>query len=98
MKHLHLLILLGFLPLGPAAAQMGLPANSGLALAAQAYPSLKPLHPGTVFTAAVILQIKPGWHINAHEGLPEGFVPVDLKTNSSAATLTSAPRFPAGTP
>jgi len=99
MKHIGLLIFLAFLPLGSAIAQTGLAANSAQVVQVQGYPSLKPLHPGTLFTAAVILQIKEGWHINAHEGLPEGFVPVDLELGPSApATLASAPRFPAGIP
>lgn len=99
MKFHWFFAFLFFLPLSRAAAQKGLPANSGQAVAVQGYPSLKPLHPGTLFTTAVVVQIKNGWHINAHEGLPEGFVPVDLTmADSSSVTLSSAPRYPQGVP
>ena len=98
MKHFGLLILLSFLPFSPAPAQ-GLPGNSSMVVSAQAYPSLKPLHPGTLFTTAVVVQIKNGWHINAHEGLPEGFVPVDLMVGPfSSATISASPRYPTGIP
>ncbi len=86
-------------PLQGALAQKGLPANSAQVVTAQAYPSLKPLHPGTVFTAAVVLQIQEGWHVNAHEGLPDGFIPVNLALGAGApATLSSPPRYPQGQP
>ncbi len=64
---------------------------------AQGYPSLKPIHPGTVFTVAIELKIKEGWHINAHEGLPENFIPAKLSFAPWAlASLNSAPRYPVG--
>ncbi|HJT24036.1 MAG TPA: hypothetical protein VJ873_05635, partial [bacterium] len=72
MKHFLLFLIFVLLPWGPAAAQGSLPANSAQVVSAQGYPSLRPLHAGTLFTVAVVVQVKEGWHINAHEGLPEG--------------------------
>lgn len=98
MKRLHWLLgFLFLLPLGLASAQEGLPANSGQVVKVEAYPSLRPLHPGTLFTVAVTAKIKDGWHVNAHEGLPEGFIPLNLTMDSgSPATLDSPPRYPEG--
>lgn len=97
MKFHWLLGIFLLFPLSGAVAQEGLSANSAQVVQAQAYPSLKPLHPGTLFTAAVVLQIKKGWHVNAHEGLPEGFIPVELTAAiGSPASLSGAPRYPQG--
>lgn len=80
-----------------AAAQGNLPANSGQVVAVEGFPSLKPIHPGTLFTVAIQVQIKEGWHINAHQGLPEGFVPVDLSSAPGSPVSLASPRYPEGT-
>jgi thioredoxin:protein disulfide reductase len=72
-------------------------ADSAGVVSVQAYPSLQPLHPGSLFTVAVQVQIKKGWHVNAHEGLPEFFIPAELKPALGASFQLIAPaRYPAG--
>src|SRR5581483_9555503 len=82
---------------GSAAFSDETPANSAQVVTLQAYPSLRPVHPGTLFTVAVWIRIKEGWHINAHEGLPEFFIPAELSlAENSAVSQASAPRYPLG--
>ncbi|HVM33513.1 MAG TPA: cytochrome c biogenesis protein CcdA [bacterium] len=47
-------------------------------------------------TVAVELQVKPGWHVNAHDGLPEGFIPMTLELAPGAPASLLASRFPPG--
>jgi thiol:disulfide interchange protein DsbD len=43
------------------------------------------------------VNIAKDWHVNARQGLPEYFIPVELSLDPSApATLTSQPLYPAG--
>jgi thiol:disulfide interchange protein DsbD len=82
---------------GAATAQDQPPANSAKVVAVQGFPSLKPIHPGTLFTVAVQVQVQPGWHVNAHQGLPEFFIPADLSPDAGApVSLASAVRYPDG--
>lgn len=81
----------------PVWCQVQLPANSATVISAEGFPSLKPIHPGTLFTVAVQVKVKEGWHVNAHEGLPQYFIPAELTMGDPAPVeLTSAPRYPAG--
>jgi hypothetical protein len=68
----------------------GVRAQSGPALArsvvqAQAYASLEPVPRGKTFDIAVVAQIKPTYHINAHKVLDEYLIPTEI-----------APQFPSG--
>jgi thiol:disulfide interchange protein DsbD len=59
--------------------------------------SLKPVHPGSIVTVAIRLQIQEGWHVNAHEGLPEFFIPVELSLNPGTPVQIVGPiRYPSG--
>ncbi len=84
-----------FLCLSPLASQIpGKAVVSG-----QAVPSLRPVAPGVPFTAAVVLQIQPGWHINANQGLPEGFIPLEAApVPGSPLSLVGDVRYEAGIP
>ncbi len=65
----------------------------------QAIPSVQPIAPGSTFTAAVVLQIQPGWHINAHDGLPEGFIPLTVApVSGSPLSVTGNVRYEEGIP
>jgi thiol:disulfide interchange protein DsbD len=87
-----LLTFLGFFQ-----AQAELPANSAGVVSTEGVASLRPIHPGTVFSIAVQLKIKEGWHVNAHEGLPEFFIPAELSLNpGSPVSLVSSSHYPAG--
>lgn len=84
--------------LAPVPVQAGL-VNSSTVVTAKGFPSLKPVHPGTLFSAAIQLKVKEGWHVNAHEGSPESFIPAELTlAKGSPAVLASQPRYPAGVP
>jgi thioredoxin:protein disulfide reductase len=76
---------------------LGAPAGSSDVVSVSGVPSLKPLHAGSLFTVAVEVNIKPGWHLNAHAGLPESFIPAELSLKTgSPASLVSPPRYPPG--
>ena len=76
---------------------LGAPAGSAGVVTASGVPSLKPLHAGSLFTVAIEVTIKPGWHVNAHAGLPEGFIPAKLSLKAdSPVSLASPPRYPSG--
>ncbi len=78
-------------------AQAAFLSNSGKVVTVEGFPSLKPIHPGTVFTVAVQIKIQPGWHVNAHQGLPEYFIPAELSlAPGSNATLVASARYPKG--
>jgi thiol:disulfide interchange protein DsbD len=70
--------------------------NSASVVKVQGFSSLQPVHAGTLLTVAVEIKIKPGWHANAHEGLPEGFIPMTLSLSPNAPASLVAVRFPEG--
>ena len=55
-----------------------LPSDSTAIISVEAHPSLKPIPLNGSFEVAVRIKIEEGWHINGHEGLPEGFVPLEV--------------------
>ncbi|HVZ79551.1 MAG TPA: cytochrome c biogenesis protein CcdA [bacterium] len=82
-------------------ALSGLPAwalqDSSRVVQVEAYPSLKPVHPDALFTVAVRLRIQKGWHVNAHEGLPDYFIPLELSLPAGGDFSASGEvRYPAG--
>jgi thiol:disulfide interchange protein DsbD len=97
MKTLNaLVVLFGLFFLGgPALWAMQ---DSSQVVKVEAYPSLKPVHPDTLFTVAVRLHIQKGWHVNAHEGLPEYFIPIQLSDPPMNSIFTSqgSARYPQG--
>ncbi len=55
--------------------------------------------PGVPFTAAVMLKIQHGWHVNAHEGLPESFIPLEVSpAPGSPLSIVGKVRYEAGIP
>ncbi len=71
--------------------------NSASVVQFKGYPSLDPVHAGAVFTMALEMNIKDGWHLNAREGLPEGFIPVEWRLESGApASFEGSVKYPAG--
>lgn len=93
----HLLVFLILAVLGTAAAQFDPPVSSADVVKVMGYSSLKPVHPGTLLTVAIQVQVKEGWHVNAHEDLPEGFIPAQLTLDlGEPVSLASPPRYPEG--
>jgi len=95
----HWLALIGLLSVvvsGPSQAAL---VDSSSVVSVEAFPSLEPIHPGTTFSVAVRLKVQEGWHVNAREGLPEYFIPVDLSLGKGTPVQTaSSPRYPSGSP
>ncbi len=82
---------------GKALAQGKLPSASEDTVKVEIFPSLDPIPAKDVFKVAVRIQIQKGWHINAHEGLPEGFIPLDLSLGQGASFELAGPiEYPLG--
>lgn len=80
-----------------AAGPLGAMQDSSQVVKAEGSPSLKPVHPDGLFTIAVQLHIQKGWHVNAHQGLPEGFIPAQLGlTGSNDYKAVGDARYPLG--
>lgn len=54
-----------------------------------AYVSLEPVARGSSFELAVVLKIRPGFHINARKPSAEYLIPTDLKANLPAGFKTT---------
>ncbi len=72
---------------------------AGPVVSAQAFPAVQPVAIGVPFTAAVVLQIQPGWHVNAHEGIPDFFIPLEVfLCPNSPLSLVGKVRYESGIP
>ena len=72
---------------------------AGPVVSAQAFPAVQPVAIGVPFTAAVVLQIQPGWHVNAHEGIPDFFIPLEVFLSpNSPLSLVGKVRYESGIP
>ncbi|HET9870298.1 MAG TPA: hypothetical protein VFR02_07380, partial [bacterium] len=81
-----------FFPLNLEAA----PRTSASVAGVKGYSSLAPVHGDTLLTVAVVVKVKPGWHVNAHRGLPEGFIPLTLSLAPGAPASLVDTRYPEG--
>ena len=80
-----------------AAGPLGAMQDSSQVVKVEGYPSLKPVHPDGLFTIAVQLHIQKGWHVNAHQGLPEYFIPLELSLPTSPEfSVSGNARYPSG--
>lgn len=70
--------------------------NSSSVVQVRGFSSLEPVHAGSLLTVAVAVKIKPGWHVNAHEGLPDGFIPMTFSLGPEAPASLVEARFPEG--
>jgi thioredoxin:protein disulfide reductase len=88
-----LFFLLGFIF---STVQAGLIDSSKVAKV-QVYPSAKPVQPGSVIRAAVLIQIQDGWHINAHKDILDFLIPANLTLDKNPyGTLIQDPYYPEG--
>ena len=71
-----LLIIVAALP----SAQPQIPSGREV-VAPSAYVSLEPIARGSSFQLAVVLKIRPGFHINARKPSAEYLIPTDLRAN-----------------
>jgi len=61
-----------------------------------AYASLDPVARGTSFQLAVVLKIRPGFHINAREKSEDYLIATDLKADVPAGFKTGEVSYPKG--
>ncbi len=66
-------------------------------LAPTAYVSFDPVARGMAFQVAVLLKIKPGFHVNAREVTFDYLIPTDLKADVPAGFKMSNVIYPKGT-
>lgn len=60
------------------------------------YPSLDPAARGTSFQIAVVMKIRPGFHVNAREKSEEYLIATDLKAELPAGFNSSEVAYPKG--
>ncbi|HEV2388667.1 MAG TPA: protein-disulfide reductase DsbD domain-containing protein [Candidatus Acidoferrales bacterium] len=86
---------------GLAAGTWSASAQSGPALArsvvqAEAFASLEPVPRGRTFDIAVVAEIKPAYHINAHKVLDEFLIPTEIEPQFPAGLRVVSTDYPAG--
>ncbi len=79
----------------PSVAQTKLPPAREV-VAPAAYVSLTPVPRGRAFQIAVVLNIRPGFHINAREASAEYLIPTDLRADLPAGFRAAATFYPKG--
>ncbi|MBZ5703478.1 MAG: protein-disulfide reductase DsbD N-terminal domain-containing protein [Acidobacteriia bacterium] len=88
-----LLALLGLLCPPRGAAQLP---SAREVVAPAAYVSLQPVPRGRAFQLAVVLKIRPGFHINAREASMDYLIPTDLQAAVPAGFHAGAVTYPKG--
>lgn len=79
----------------PGAPQSRLP-NAKDVVAPTAYVSLMPVPRGRSFELAVVLKIRPGFHVNARETSAEYLIPTDLRADLPAGYRAGVTAYPKG--
>lgn len=76
-------------------AQANLPRASSV-IEPVAYVSLDPVPRGRAFDVAVVLKIRPGFHVNAHEASEDFLIPTEVTAEVPAGLRTVAIHYPKG--
>ncbi len=79
-----------------APAQSGVPSARDV-VAPSAFVSLEPVPRGSSFQIAVVMKIRPGFHVNAREVSEDYLIPTDLQLELPSGLRASAPLYPKGT-
>ena len=95
MKFLFASVALALLIALPAAAQEQVPSPRDVVSPA-AYASLEPVARGSSFQLAVVLKIRPGFHINAREKSEDYLIATDLKADVPAGFQMGEVSYPKG--
>ena len=66
-------------------------------LAPTAYVSYDPVARGMTLQVAVVLKIRPGFHVNAHEVSEEYLIPTEIRPEAPAGFKMGAVSYPKGT-
>ncbi len=71
--------------------------DSSQVVSAAIHSNVNPAQPGSLVKVAVVAQIEPGWHINAHEGLLDFLIPAELTLEKNVSgILEGTVQYPAG--
>jgi hypothetical protein len=87
-------VLILSLPVTPAATSQ-VPSGRDV-VKPEIYPSLDPAARGTFFQIAVVMKIRPGFHVNAREKSEEYLIATDLKAELPAGFSSSEVAYPKG--
>ena len=79
----------------PAANSQGVSGKD--VLAPTAYPSYDPVARGMALQVAVVLKIRPGFHVNAHEVSADYLIPTEIRPEVPAGFKVSDVIYPQGT-
>jgi thiol:disulfide interchange protein DsbD len=90
-----LLSLAGLLSAAASVAQTKLPPAREV-VKPSAYVSLQPVPRGRAFQLAVVMKIRPGFHVNAREASEEYLIPTDLQLAVPAGFRAGAAVYPKG--
>ncbi len=95
MKHFLPAFLVALFPLSPAAfSQVPSPKD---VVAPTAYASYDPVARGMALQAAIVLKIRPGFHVNAREVTFDYLIPTDLRADLPAGFKAENVIYPKGT-
>jgi DsbC/DsbD-like thiol-disulfide interchange protein len=90
-----LLLVIASLAISPLAHSQAVSGKD--VLAPTAYVSYDPVARGMSFQVAVVLKIRPGFHVNAHEVSEEYLIPTELRPDVAAGFTVSDVIYPKGT-
>jgi DsbC/DsbD-like thiol-disulfide interchange protein len=90
-----LLVLAAALAWSPVANSQDVSAKD--VLAPTAYVSYDPVARGMTLQVAVVLKIRPGFHVNAHEVSEEYLIPTEVRPDAPAGFKMGAVSYPKGT-
>jgi DsbC/DsbD-like thiol-disulfide interchange protein len=90
-----LLVLAAALAWSPVANSQDVSAKD--VLAPTAYVSYDPVARGMTLQVAVVLKIRPGFHVNAHEVSEEYLIPTEIRPDAPAGFKMGAVSYPKGT-
>jgi Disulphide bond corrector protein DsbC len=92
---IFLILLFALSAATPAAGQSDVPSGRDV-VAPSAFVSLEPVARGSAFQLAVVLKIRPGFHINAREKSEDYLIATDLKADVPAGFKIGAVSYPKG--
>ena len=95
-QHTGILLLLGMMFI--LAAASGKPEGNGSVVQTRAVMSMDAAHADSPLRIAVLAQISPGYHINAHKPSLDYLIPTELKLDPGDAFTVKSVIYPKGTP
>lgn len=96
MKYLSVLLLVFAVVLASTPVAISQDVSAKDVLVPTAYVSYDPVARGMELQLAVVLKIRPGFHVNAHEVSEEYLIPTELRPEVSAGFKMGAVSYPKG--